>query len=376
MRTTRRIVPGLIASAALLLVLPSPAAAQGTARGLDIDGSAISSGMGGASAAVFWSAEPNIWANPALLGYYRGVRYQQAWSQLVPGLASDVFLESNRVTLGACGVGIMGGHGQLDYGKSIEVGEGGEVIGVYHSYEKVRLEAVGVSLAGLADGLAPGSRLAGLGRNFDLAFGIARKSVEMGFTGFPIDASGPCYDVGLLARAGYDFGGPVSGFLPVRMDAAFGAAVLNANDVTFRFLEEVPPSRLRNLGGSLRLAVGRPAGWGGLLRGLDPLVSLGGAWDAEHVQAGDDEDAGYDVTHVGAEITLLNVLSARVGHVTDREGGIEDLAWGVGVGLPIAGVAGIRFDYAEYPQAADLPRVIRHTASVYADPLALWRMTR
>jgi len=376
MRTIRRAASLLVVSAALLLFLSSSSAARSTARGLDIDGSAISSGMGGASAAVFWSAEPNYWANPALLGYYRGVRYQRAWSQLVPGLASDVFLESNRVTLGACGVGVEVGRGQLDYGKSIVVEEGEEIIGVYDDYEKVRLEAVGVSLAGLADGLAPGSRLAGLGRDFDLAFGIARKSVQMHLGVYVPEVSGPCYDVGVLARAGYDFGGPVSGLLPIRMDAAFGAAVLNANDVTFRFMEEVPPSRLRRLGGSLRLAVGRPAGWSGLLRGLDPLISIGGAWDAEHVQAGDDDSHGYDVTHVGAEITLLNVLSARVGHVTDREGDIEDLAWGVGVGLPIAGVAGIRFDYAEYPQSTDLPRVIRHTASVYADPLALWRLTR
>ena len=147
----------------------------------------------------------------------------------------------------------------------------------------------------------------------------------------------------------------------------------------------MPPSRMRRLGGTARLAVGRPAAWaapagrgfpGMLLRGLDPLVSFGVAWDDEHVQAGDESAHGYDVTHFGVELGLLGVLSARFGHVTDRAGGIEDATWGLGVALPIAGVAGARYDYAEYPQSSSLPDVERHTASVFVDPIGLWRLTR
>jgi len=361
----------------LLLVVAAPMArAQGTARSMDIDGSAISSAMGGASAAVFWSAEPNYWANPALLGYYQGVRYQYAHSQLVPGLATDVILTSNRVTLAAWGVGVELGGTKLDYGDS-------------YGEEKVQAAALGVSLSRLLGSIAPGSPVAALARNLDLAVGFARKDVEMQLsplTWGEASASGHPCDIGLLARAGLDLGTLAGAAAPVRLEAALGAAVLNFNDVEFTFLNEdesSPPSRMRRLGGSARLAVGLPAAWSGmaafpgaLLRGLDPLVSVGVAYDDEHVQAGDESDHGYDVTHVGLEVAVLNALSVRLGHVTDREGGIDGATWGLGVGLPIAGVAGVRYDYAEYPQSSSLPDVIRRTASVFVDPIALWRLRK
>ncbi len=392
MRETRREIRSAFAVASLFVSLAvgtSPAAAQGTARSMDIDGSAISSAMGGASAAVFWSAEPDYWANPALLGYYRGVRYQYARSQLVPGLATDVLLTSDRVTLGAYGVGLEVGRTDLDYGVSTLVDQYGHVVGEFESYEKVGAITVGTSLAGFVRSIAPGSPLAGLARNLDLAVGFARKDVKMKIGPGPeADPSGyPC-DLGALLRGGLDLGALGNAAAPVRLEAALGFAVLNFNDVEFTFLSEdesSPPSRLRRLGGTARLAVGRPAAWsatggrgfpGVLLRGLDPLVSVGVAWDGEHVQAGDDSDHGYDVTHVGAELALLNVLSLRVGHITDREGGIEDATWGVGVHLPIAGVAGARYDYAEYPQSSSLPSVKRHTASFFVDPFALWKLSR
>ncbi len=370
-----------------LAVIASPAAAQGTARSMDIDGSAISSAMGGASAAVFWSAEPNYWANPALLGYHRGVRYQYARSQLVPGLATDVFLTSDRVTFAAYGVGMEVGRTKLDYGPSTWVDEYGHALGEFESYEEVGAITVGLSASGLVRSIAPGSPVAALARNLDLAVGFARKDVKVKLhPGMFAEASGNPCDIGLLARAGLDLGVLGGAAVPVRLDAGFGLSVLNFNDVEFTFPSEDaawPPSRMRRLGGSVRLAVGPPAAWSGttafpavLLRGLDPLLSVGVACDDEHVQAGDWSAYGYDVTHVGGELTCLNVLSLRVGHVTDRTGDIEGTTWGVGVGLPIAGVAGVRYDYAEYPQSGSLPDVKRHTASVFVDPLALWRLRR
>lgn len=367
----------------------SSAAAQGTARSMDIDGSAISSAMGGASAAVFWSAEPSYWANPALLGYYRGVRYQYARSQLVPGLATDVVLTSDRVTLGAYGVGLEVGRTKLDYGPSTWVGPGGEPLGEFESYEEVGTITVGLSASGLVRSIAPGSPVAALARNLDLAVGFARKDVEVKLgPGAEAEASGyPC-DVGALLRGGLDLGALGGAAAPVRLEAGFGVSVLNVNDVEFTFINEdesYPPSRMRRLGGTARLAVGQPPAWSevagpalpvALLRGFDPLISVGVAYDDEHVQAGDESAHGYDVTHVGVELTLLNVLSARLGHVTDRTGDIDGATWGVGVGLPIAGVAGARYDYAAYPQSSSLPDVKRHTASVFVDPFALWRLSK
>jgi hypothetical protein len=385
-REVRLLVPLL---SVLCVLAPSTAAAQGTARSMDLDGSAISSGMGGASAAVFWSAEPNYWANPALLGYYRGVRYQYARSQLVPGLADDVRLTSHRVTLAAAGVGLEWGGTRLDYGTSSIVDESGNPVGRFHSREDVRSATVGLSLAGLVGSLAPESSVAWWAESFDLAVGFAQKDVEMDLApGLKADASGRPSDVGGLLRAGTDFGGPVGGGIPVRVDAAFAAAVLNFNDVSFTFAGEpgeYPPSRMRRLGGALRLAIGLPRGRAdagrtrlvaALLKGLDPLLALGGAYDAEHVTAGDSDDQAYDVDHAGGEVAILNVFSVRFGHVTDRAGGIDGSTWGLGVGLPVAGVAGARYDYAEYPQSSSLPVVKRHTASVWVDPVAAWRSLR
>lgn len=387
MRPTRRKPrPLVVLSLLSLLLFAVPAAAQGTARIMDIDGSAISSAMGGASAAVFWSAEPNYWANPALLGYYRGVRYQYARSQLVPGLADDVFLTSDRVTLGAYGVGLEVGRTKLDYGVSEMVDEYGNALGTFDSHEQVGAIAVGASLAGLVRSLAPASSAAALGGHLDLAVGLARKDVEMKLgPGAEALASGNPYDVGALVRAGLDLGDLAGATVPVRLDAALGVSVLNANDVEFTFLSEdesAPPSRMRRLGGSVRLAIGQPAVWSearpgfaaAFLRGLDPLVSLGLAYDAEHVQAGDESAGGYDVSHFGVELTLLETLSVRFGDVTDRVGEIDGATWGLGIGLPIAGVAGARYDYAQYPQSSSLPDVTRHTASVFVDPVALWKL--
>src|SRR5438445_9022278 len=60
--------------AAFLSCAAAPCSAQFFPSNL-FDPSVISAGMGGASAAVAWSAEPNYWANPALLGYYQGIRW-------------------------------------------------------------------------------------------------------------------------------------------------------------------------------------------------------------------------------------------------------------------------------------------------------------
>jgi hypothetical protein len=386
-REVRGLVPFLFVLCALV---SSTATAQGTARSMDLDGSAISSAMGGAGAAVFWSAEPNYWANPALLGYYHGVRYQYGRSQLVPGLATDVVLTSNRVTLAACGVGVELGGTKLDYGTGTIVDQNGNPLGRFHSHEEVHAVATGVSLAGLVRSIAPGSPAAGWSRNFDLAVGVAQKDVDIVLAPFAGTASAsghPC-DVGVLARGGLDLGALVGAAVPVRIDVGLGASVLNFNDVEFTFMRgdaSYPPSRMRRLGGTARLAIGLPAAWSrtagpgfptAFLQGLDPLVSVGAACDAEHVQAGSSSAGAYDVDHAGAELTVLNVLSARVGHVTDRVGEIEGATWGFGVGLPIAGVGGVRYDYGEYPQSSDLPHVTRHTASVFLDPVAMWRLLR
>ena len=383
-RSARRLRP--LFPILLLALIASPAAAQGTGRSMDIDGSAISSAMGGASTAVFWSAEPNVWANPALLGYYHGAGFQYAHSQLVPGLATDVTLNSNHTTLAAYGVGLELANTKLDYGESEEVDGGGSEIGTFNSYEKVGIAGVGVSLSGLTGAIAPRSPLARWGRNFDLAAGLARKHVDIRLAPSWLSGttSGTTWDMGMLARGGFDLAGAA---VPMRLDLSLGAAVLNFNDVLFTFINEdqaSPPTRMRRLGGAARFSVGLPAARSAagsafrkaFLRGLDPLVSLGAAWDEEHVQAGSSSAGGYDVHHGGMELAFLNILAVRFGHATDRLGEIDGSTFGVGVGIPVAGVAGARYDYGRYPQSTSLPSVTRHTVSVFVDPLAIWRLQK
>src|SRR5205823_5549073 len=91
---------------ALLFVVPAIAVAQGTGRSMDIDLSIRSAGMAGAATAVSWG-DLDHWANPALLGSMTGVRYLHTRTQLVPGLAKDVFLTSDAVQAGAGGFGIV-----------------------------------------------------------------------------------------------------------------------------------------------------------------------------------------------------------------------------------------------------------------------------
>ena len=103
MNHTRR----LVAAAVLALSLGAVSGhAQGTARSLDLGVSIRAAGMGQASNAVFWGDGLDQWANPALLGYQRGIRYEWGKTQLVPGLLNDVFFKTNVIKLGGGGFGV------------------------------------------------------------------------------------------------------------------------------------------------------------------------------------------------------------------------------------------------------------------------------
>lgn len=108
------------------------AQAPSGAEAFGLDPSVRAAGMGRASTAVFWGGDPNYWANPALLGHHRGLRFEGAKTQLVPDLAHDVFFRTSRATVAAAGIGFAfagrpGGLGQqkLDYGWSIAVDDQG-----------------------------------------------------------------------------------------------------------------------------------------------------------------------------------------------------------------------------------------------------------
>ena len=401
-RTWKTIAAHAAAAALLLAALCGAARAQGTGRSMEIDGSPISSGMGGASAAAFWTAEPNYWANPALLGYYHGLRWQYGRTRLVPGLAANVWLTSHRFTLAEFGLGFeaagrpvraLGGT-RLDYGVSESYDQFGNPMLSFDSYEDIKTWGVGLSLGELVRSTAQlaGVELPPIARYFDVAGGFAQKRITMAFAPQFLHgtASGTSLDKGLLVRAG--IGTDVLGLKDVpeiRLDLSYANAVLGYNDESVLFLNEdqaAPLSRTTWRAKGARLAVGMPREFASgihdrtmrtLVHGLDPLVSLGYAYDNEHVQAG-SEPGGYWVYHRGYEVTLANVLSLRLGHALDPLGEIDGGTWGFGIGIPLGDIAGARYDYARYPQARDsgLPDVTRHSASLWMDPRALMRWLR
>lgn len=124
---------------ALLVLAPCQACSQGTARSMDIDTSIRAAGMGGASTGVVWGA-PNAWSNPASLGAMSGLWVEHGRTQLVPGLATDVFFRSDRFLVGGNGIGFaftgepdhLGGV-DLNYGVSDQTDASGGVIGSFQA---------------------------------------------------------------------------------------------------------------------------------------------------------------------------------------------------------------------------------------------------
>src|SRR5262245_14296329 len=152
MRSARRLI-GLFAALSLSIVA-STAFAQGSGRSLDIDHSIRAAGMGEASNAVMWGDELNQWSNPAVLGYVRGLHYEYGNTQLVLGLAADVFFRSHVVKLGGGGLGTYFagkpfglGSVKLDYGTVEGTDQNGNPTGPFDSHEDIDSWGFGLSLA-------------------------------------------------------------------------------------------------------------------------------------------------------------------------------------------------------------------------------------
>ena len=384
-----------IGAALLALMLAASAArAQGTAIGSIYDPSIRAAGMGGGASAVFWGGDLNSWANPALLGYARGLRFEHGRSRLVPGLAADVWLDTERITIGGGGLGVAmgglpGGLGKtdLEYGFSPVVDPFGNPIGTYNGHEDVASWGVGVSAAGLARTIAAwrGAAAPALAEYADLAFGVTQKELNVDLAPVAI-ARAKEHDWGVLARVtplDNARRGATPG-LPFRLDLAYGFSILNAADTRVTFTNEdqaAPVARVYFNGFAAQGQVGLPAGlrsrfgraaW--LAESFEPLLSLGGSWDFEHDQAGSAAAYGFDVRHVGGEVSFANIVSLRTGHLEDKAGEISGGTWGWGLGFHLGRYAGWRYDYGTRPQSTSLPDVKRRGWTAFVDVAALARL--
>jgi hypothetical protein len=377
-----RTITAPAALAALLLGSPSFALAQGTGRSMDIDVSARSAGMGGASTAVVWG-DLDYWANPAVLGDASGIRYVHGRTQLVPGLASDVFFTTDVVEVGAGGLGVvMSGkpidHGGvfLDYGLSEGRDENGNITGTFRSWERVRGWGGGVRVLQALETAFP--RMPRWSRVADVSAGVMRKHTDIVLgPGFGGDAD--TRDWGALAHLTL-LDGFRDGSAPLAIEATLGYGDINSHEdgpVTFGLFGDIasPVTRIRRTGGALCVLVGRShtAGlWG---RALSPSLRVVTAFD--HADIGTLDVVDYRTDGAGVDVTLMNVASVRFGHYQDKAGQIDDYTFGWGLALPLGDVAGASYDEGVWPQAqgSGLEDVHRRQFSVWLDPFALWRAT-
>jgi hypothetical protein len=399
---------------------------------LSFDKSARSEGMGGATTAVNWTDDPNVWANPALLGYHRGLRYQHFHSQLLPGLADNVDIDSDRVTLGAYGVGFLYagkpfgrvGGDYLDMGQQQGTDQNGNVTETFHSYMKADSWGVGVSLAQVADAIAgldaptqpgvAGKGGRGLARYGDIALGWTHKRFEDALTpdaAMQDATSGgtgtaTMSDWGLLLSATPYNSITNAGQVPaldevlsplggLRLDLSYGWSDLNYNNARIVHVDadqSDPAPRAHRSGFAIRGALGVPeavrvamedAGLGLVTESLSPLVSYSESWDrstpwyrweqTEYVPGANPEER--EILR-GRELVLANIIYLRRGHVKADYGDIDGATSGWGLGFRLADIAGFRYDRAEVPQAQGLPNVRRTGYTVFVDGVAIWQRLR
>jgi hypothetical protein len=227
----------------------TPAFAQGTARSMDIDVSIRSASMGGASNAVFWSGDLNHWGNPALTGHTRGIRYERGRTQLVPGLADNVFFTTNVVKIGGGGLGFVSSGipikdmgVDLDYGRNEGTDDQGNPTGTFDSYERVDSWGFGINFLQLVEtALALGGKDGpAISRYIDVSVGMNFKDVEVVLSSIGAGGRGStsAQDRGALVRVTPLFLG-TSASIPIRVDVAYGASELSYNDdATIVFVNE------------------------------------------------------------------------------------------------------------------------------------------
>ena len=302
-----------LAALLLGLLMASSAWAQGTARSLDIQPGARQVGMGAAGVALADDPTGVSWWNPAALGYVGRPALELTYSQLVPGLASDVTY--NYINYlhpvegwGSFGVGVL----FLSYGNIDLTNGGGTNIGQYTPVE-------------WSPALYYGTQILP-----DLAVGATVKYVRVQLA--------PSQYQGIGSTFGFDLGA----------------------------LYKIPKARLnlglnvQNLGPSLAFVDEDKA---------DPLsrnVKVGAAWvpfvtkDFTVTLVEDYNqslvNSDFRTFNHGAELSFADQLAGRVGWVADPSGDISGLSYGLGVAWN-----NLSLDWGSMPQARTLPSVTRIT---------------
>ncbi len=414
--------PRLLVAAGVLFSLtciaapakPQPSVGGMTgANSLMLDPSIRATGMGRASGAVFWGDGSDYWANAALLASGNWIRFERGRTQLVPELAKDVYLTTNRVTFARGGLGLLvagypidaAGGSRLDYGVETATDVDGNPVGQIHPYEKTRSLGISGNILELVESVSAisGRRWPGLSRFADLGLGIVmnRTHVDLSPAGFTVpkpSADVSTYDKGLLARlTPYDavdhegFARPLDRVLPIRVDLAYGASSHNYTDARVDFPSPGSPIvRLRRIARSVHAALGFPgvardaldgAGLGWLPASLTPLVSWGRAWEGEVEMIKDPATGDYikgpEARYDGWEVTIANIYTYRQGHIEDPAGSLFGDTKGWSLGVHLKDLGGFSYEEATEPPTIYFTKTIhRKGFSVFVDPVKAWRAIR
>ncbi len=312
-----------LAAALVVLVWAAGAAnaqSEAGAASLQIEPSARANGMGKAYAAVTDDATMSWW-NPASLAFESERQATLMHSQLVPGLADDVFYEFFGFTSSIKG---LGGYGlsliYLTYGKNVATDFSGQVIGEFTSYEVVPSFAFGTKI----------TETLGVGVNFKFVW---------------VDLAPAA-----VTRDGHDGRGTtvaLDGALLWRIPRYRLNAALNFQNIgpDLAFIDEDQSDPLPR---NLKIGLGY---W--LLAQEDHKVILAGDLNKPFVRTDDGP-----LLNVGAEYQLGEYLAGRFGWVYEGWFSQIDPINGPSFGLGLR-YKGFSFDYASVPQAPGLDRVSR-----------------
>ncbi|MCB9463684.1 MAG: hypothetical protein H6682_08390 [Candidatus Eisenbacteria bacterium] len=347
----RRLFATCFAPVLLVTAFAGSGLAQFTsgAQSQDITPNARAQGMGRAFTAI--AEGPNAtWWNPGSLALQTSIS-MSPWSSadLVPEFA-DVQFNSYGIVGARKGTGFSFHLSNLDYGSS-DFGD---------SSEYTLLLGGGLDLVSLT-GHRPGPLSVGVGMN------LKRFSVDLKpdwAAPERVGESGSGWDFDLGALVGYevplDLGeSEWAGDSSLRFRG--GAVLKNFLDSTIDYDEqnESDPLLRRTC---LGLAID---GTFGRLEPLGPIVQAVASID--HISS---SLGRRDIQHWGGELTLLNMVSLRRGHIEDKDGAITDSTEGYGVGFsfPFRGgsVRSVRFqyDHAEVPQATGLSHVLHDSIAL------------
>lgn len=323
MRRTFATTASLVAT---LLLFATGARAVGEAGvpSLIIPPGARANGMGEAYVALAQDATA-AWWNPGGLAFVKNQQLAFMHSQLVPDLAQDVYYEYLGYSKEIVGVGTVAASVvYLTYGESIATDESGQEFARFTSWEGSFAGSfampissnfgVGLTMKFIHVDYAPASvtieNEAGSGSTVAVDLGALLKDEEAGLNlGMSLTNAGP--DIALV---NYEQSDPLP--FTWRVGVAYEVISDEVNDVLMAFDIEQSVVWLKD---------------------------------------GDVRRPRSEIYHVGAEYRYVDLISARLGYIRDRDGNFDAATYGLGFIIKDK----ISIDYASVPQAQSLSRVHR-----------------